>query len=117
MADNSKVYNMSLAKVYPLLVNKVVRKGRTQNDVDFVTSWLTGYSIEKISELVASDISYGDFFAGAHINPDAYLIKGSVCGVKVHEIEDPFMRQVRILDKLVDDLAKGKPIEKILPQK
>lgn len=115
--DNSKVFNMKFARTYPLLIAKAERKGRSKEEVYTLTSWLTGYSADEIQAHLDSDISYGDFFAGA---PDAEansaLVKGTVCGVKVENIEDPFMRQVRALDKLVDDLAKGKTLDGIIPK-
>lgn len=112
---NDKVYKMKFAKIYPLLVNKAVRKGRTNDEVDTVISWLTGYSKEAIDELAQSDVNYGEFFENApQMNPNRELIKGSVCGVKLAEIEEPLMLEIRRLDKLVDELAKGKAVEKIL---
>lgn len=112
---NEKVYAMSFAKVYPLLVNKAERKGRTKQEVDQVTSWLTGYTPEQIDEFVESSITYGTFFRNAPcMNPNRKLIKGSICGIKVEKISEPLMREIRYLDKLVDELAKGKPMEKIL---
>lgn len=108
------ISKMAFAKIYPLLVQKAEKKGRTRAEVDLVTSWLTGYSPEQLSSMLSSDINYGDFFGHAPcINPDSRMIKGSICGVKVETIEDPFMRNVRCLDKLVDDLAKGKSLEKM----
>lgn len=112
---NEKVFAMSFAKVYPMLITKAERKGRTRNDVLEVTSWLTGYTPEQIEELIQSDVSYGDFFRNAPArNPSRKLIKGVICGIKVELIEDPLMQEIRYLDKLVDELAKGKPMEKIL---
>ena len=106
---------MSFAKVYPMLIAKAERKGRSRDQVLAVTAWLTGYSNEQLEELLASDITYGDFFRNAPaLNPARKQIKGSVCGVKVETIEDPLMQEIRYLDKLVDELAKGKPVEKIL---
>ncbi|MEI3348885.1 MAG: DUF2200 domain-containing protein [Dysosmobacter sp.] len=99
----------------PLLVNKAEKKGRTREEVDQVTAWLTGYSTEDIARLEQSDTSYGDFFRSAPaMNPNRILITGKVCGVRVEEIEDPLMREIRYLDKLVDELAKGKSMEQIL---
>ena len=112
---NEAVYAMKLSRVYPLLVNKAVRKGRTKAEVDEVISWLTGYSADEIARLVDSDIDYGTFFSEAPTpNPNRALIKGVVCGVRVEDIEEPLMREIRYLDKLVDELAKGKPMEKVL---
>ena len=105
------VFDMKLSKVYPLLVKKAERKGRTREEVDRVTAWLTGYDMETLD----LDVTYREFFDRAPaMNPRASLIKGSVCGIKVEEIEDPLMQKIRWLDKLVDELAKGKKMEKIL---
>lgn len=113
--DNEKVYGMRFAKIYPLLVSKAVRKGRTQNEVDEVIRWLTGYSQEALTRLAESDIDYAAFFQNAPaLNPNRALIKGSVCGVKIEEIVEPLMREIRYLDKLIDELAKGKAMDKIL---
>ena len=112
---NEKVFAMSFAKVYPMLIAKAERKGRTRDEVLAVTAWLTGYTSEQLEELLDSDITYGDFFSNAPaLNPARKQIKDSVCGVKVETIEDPLMREIRYLDKLVDELAKGKPMEKIM---
>ena len=106
---------MPFAKVYPFLVAKAERKGRTREEVDQVTTWLTGYTPEELAELEQSDTSYGDFFRNAPaMNPNRMLITGKTCGIRVEEIEDPLMRDIRYLDKLVDELAKGKTMEKIL---
>ena len=102
---------MKVSAVYPLLVRKAERKGRSKAEVDQVISWLTGYEMSTVDP----DITYADFFANAPaMNPRAKLITGSVCGIRVEEIADPLMQQIRWLDKLVDELAKGKPLEKIL---
>ena len=112
---NEKVFAMSFAKVYPMLIAKGERKGRTRDEVLQVTAWLTGYSKEELEKLLDTEITYGDFFRNAPaMNPERNQIKGSVCGVKLETIQDPLMREIRILDKLVDELAKGKPMEKIL---
>ena len=112
---NEKVFAMSFAKVYPMLIAKAERKGRSRDEVLAVTAWLTGYPNEQLEELLVSEISYGDFFRNAPaLNPARKRIIGSVCGVKVETIEDPLMQEIRYLDKLVDELAKGKPVEKIL---
>lgn len=113
--DNEKVYQMSFAKVYPLLVNKAIRKNRTKEEVDEITTWLTGYSQAELDEMAEGDITYGDFFRNApELNPNRKLIKGKICGISVEEIEEPLMREIRYLDKLVDELAKGKAMDKIL---
>lgn len=110
------IFDMKFNKVYPLLIAKAERKGRTKAEVDEITCWLTGYSSESIQKAMAEDaLTYGEFFENAPaMNPNASLIKGSICGVKIEEIEDPLMRKIRYLDKLVDELAKGKAMEKIL---
>ena len=114
-SSNEKVYAMSFAKVYPLLVNKAVKKGRTAAEVDQVTSWLTGYTPEQIAAAAVSDLAYGDFFRQAPApKPARTLVTGVVCGVRVENIDEPLMQDIRRLDKLVDELAKGKPMEKIL---
>lgn len=113
--EDEKVFAMSFAKVYPMLIAKAERKGRTKGEVFQVTQWLTSYTPEEIEAMMQSDISYGDFFRKAPgLNPNRKLIKGSICGVKVELIEDPLMQEIRYLDKLVDELAKGKAMEKIL---
>lgn len=110
-----KVFQMSFAKVYSLLVAKAEKKGRTRAEVDAVTSWLTGYSQTELDSMRESSITYGDFFRRApNPNPNRSLIKGVVCGIRVETVEDPLMREARYLDKLVDELAKGKPMEKVL---
>ena len=109
------VTEMDFAKLYSLLVAKAEKKGRTREEVDQVTAWLTGYTPEELAQLEQSDMSYGDFFRNAPaMNPNRTLITGKICGVRVEEIEDPLMRDIRYLDKLVDELAKGKAMEKIL---
>ena len=109
------VTEMAFAKLYSLLVAKAEKKGRTREEVDQVTAWLTGYTPEELARLEQSDMSYGDFFRSAPaLNPNRTLISGKICGVRVEEIEDPLMRDIRYLDKLVDELAKGKAMEKIL---
>ena len=114
MAGN-KVFDMSFAKVYPLLIAKAEKKGRSRDEVFQVTSWMTGYTSAELEDLLAGDKTYGEFLSGAPCpNPARMNVKGKVCGVQVDAIEDPLMRDLRILDKLVDDLAKGKSLEKIL---
>ena len=112
---NEKVFQMDFGKVYELLLNKAVTKGRTQTEVDEVIFWLTGHNTESLEKALTSSVCYGDFFRNAPTpNPNRTLIKGVVCGIRVEEIEDPLMREIRYLDKLIDELAKGKPMEKIL---
>ena len=109
------VFSMSFAKIYPLLVQKAERKGRTQVEVDEVVFWLTGYDAEGLKSQLDKNVDLATFYAEApRMNPNRDLIKGSVCGVRVETIEDPLMKQIRQLDKLVDELAKGKAMEKIL---
>ena len=112
---NEKIYAMSFAKIYPLLVNKAVKKGRAEDEVNEIIQWLTGYSTEEIKTAFESAVSYESFFKNAPaMNSKRKLIKGSVCGVKVEEIKEPLMQEIRYLDKLIDELAKGKKMECIL---
>lgn len=113
--ENEKVYQMKFAKIYELLVNKAVRKDRTKEEVDEIIRWLTGYKQEELDQMSVSEIGYGEFFQNApELNENRKKIKGAVCGVRVEEIEEPLMQEIRYLDKLVDELAKGKQMEKIL---
>ena len=113
--ENEKVFAMSFSKVYGLLIAKAERKGRTRAGVEEVTFWLTGYTAQQIDELMDSEISYGDFFRQTPaMNPNREKITGVVCGVRVENVEDSLMRDIRYLDKLVDELARGKAMEKIL---
>ena len=115
MMAEPKVFQMGFAKVYGLLVSKAEKKGRTRAEVDTAARWLTGYTQPELDSLLESAATYGDFFRQApRPNPDRALIRGVVCGVRVEEVADPLMREARYLDKLVDELAKGKPMEKIL---
>lgn len=110
-----KIYSMSFASVYPHYVNKAERKGRTKTEVDEIITWLTGYSKEELEEQLEKKTNFETFFAEApQLNPSRSLIKGVVCGVRVEDIEEPTMREIRYLDKLIDELAKGKALEKIL---
>ena len=113
--ENEKVYQMKFAKIYELLVNKAVRKDRTKEEVDEIIRWLTGYKQEELNQMSVSEIGYGEVFQNApELNENRKKIKGVVCGVRVEEIEEPLMQEIRYLDKLVDELAKGKQMEKIL---
>jgi hypothetical protein len=105
---------MTVARVYPLYVTKVEKKGRTSAEVDEVIQWLTGFDETALRRYLADGTTFEEFFADAHLNPNAGLITGVICGVRVQEIEDPLLQKIRYLDKLVDELAKGKPMEKIL---
>lgn len=109
-----RIFTTSVASVYPHYVAKAERKGRTKAEVDQVIEWLTGFDAATLQHHLDAGTTFHDFFDAAHLNPNATLITGSVCGVKVQEVEDPLMRQIRYLDKLVDELAKGRPMEKIL---
>lgn len=109
------VFSMPFGKVYPLYVQKAEKKGRTKEEVDTCILWLTGYDQEGLKEQVEKGNDFATFFAQAPLlNPNSTLIKGVVCGVRVENIEDPLMQKIRYLDKLIDELAKGKAIEKIL---
>ncbi|MFB0971733.1 MAG: DUF2200 domain-containing protein [Tissierellia bacterium] len=113
--NNEKIYKMSFAKVYPLLVQKAERKGRTKAEVDEIITWLTGYNNLELNAIIEQDTNYEEFFNNApKLNPNVDKIKGVVCGIRVEEIEDPLVKKVRWLDKLIDELAKGKSMEKIL---
>lgn len=105
---------MSFASVYPLYVQKAERKGRSQHEVDEVIRWLTGFDDSALQRHLAEGTTFLDFFADARINPHASLITGVICGLRVEQIEDPLMQQIRYLDKLVDELARGKSMDKIL---
>lgn len=114
---NERVYRMAFSSVYPLLVQKVERKGRTIFELNTVICWLTGYDERGLHAQIDKGVDFETFFAEApHINPNAYKITGVVCGIRVEEIEDPLMQKIRWLDKLVDELAKGKPMDKVLRQ-
>lgn len=113
--EKSKVFRMKFAKVYPLLVQKAERKGRTRQEVDQVICWLTGYAGETLNQQLQKDVDYRTFFEEAPcINPNRAKITGKICGIAVEAVEDPLMQNIRYLDKLIDELAKGKPMEKIL---
>ena len=109
-----RIFTTSVSSVYPRYVAKLERKGRTKAELDEVIRWLTGYSEKQLLKHLSKETSFMDFFSGATLNPNASLITGSVCGVKVQDIDDPLMQEIRYLDKLVDELAKGKSMEKVL---
>lgn len=109
------IYKMSVAKVYPFYVEKAEKKGRTKAEVDEIICWLTGYSQRELEEQLEKETDFETFFAEApQMNPNRALIKGVICGVRVEEIQDPLMKEIRYLDKLIDELAKGKAMDKIL---
>jgi len=109
-----RIFTTSVSSVYPHYVAKVERKGRTNAELDQVIEWLTGYDAAALQEHLAADTTFEAFFAGARLNPNVSSITGVVCGVRVEDIDDPLMQKIRYLDKLVDELAKGKPMEKVL---
>jgi hypothetical protein len=110
----SRIFTTSVASVYPLYVAKAERKGRTQQEVDEVIEWLTGFDDATLRRHLEAGTTFEEFFADADLNPHADQITGSVCGVHVQDVEDPLMQRIRYLDKLVDELAKGRPLEKVL---
>jgi hypothetical protein len=110
-----RISSMSFASVYPLYVAKVEKKGRTTEELDEVIGWLTGFDDAELKQHLGERTTFEDFFADADLNPNASLITGVICGMRVEEIEDPLMQKIRYLDKLVDELARGRSMEKILP--
>ena len=115
--NDQRVFAMQFAKVYPLYVQKAERKGRTKEEVDQIIFWLTGYDRRGLQSQIEQQVGLETFFEQAPaVNPDSSLIKGVVCGVRVEDVEDPLMQKIRYLDKLIDELARGKAIEKILRQ-
>jgi hypothetical protein len=117
MADNTKIYKMVLADVYPAYIENAERKHRTKEEVNKIIFWLTGYRYIKLKQQIAKKSDFETFFNEApQINPNASKITGTICGYRVEEIEDKLVQKVRYLDKLIDELAKGKPLEKILRQ-
>ena len=113
-SSGHRFHAMTVARVYPLYLAKVERKGRTRAELDAVIGWLTGYDEAELDQHLAAGSTFADFFAGARLHPNATLITGVICGVRVETIEDPVVQQVRYLDKLVDELAKGRALEKVL---
>ncbi len=113
-----QIFTMSFARVYPLLVSKAEKKGRTKSEVDEIIRWLTGYTQGEMEEQIKKQIDYETFYKEApRLNPSRTLIKGVICGVRVEDIEEPIMQEIRYLDKLIDELAKGKSMDKILREK
>lgn len=109
-----RIAKMTFASVYPHYVAKVEKKDRTKKELHEVIEWLTGYDAKKLKSLIRDEVTFEEFFEKATLNPNAHLIKGVICGYRVEEIEDPLIQQARYLDKLIDELAKGKKMEKIL---
>ena len=112
--QDERIAQMVFASVYPMYVAKVEKKGRTKKELDQVIEWLTGFDNKKLQELIKAKVTFAAFFRQASLNPNVHLITGVICGYRVEEIKDPLTRQVRYLDKLVDELAKGRTMEKIL---
>ncbi len=113
---NERIVKMTFASVYPLYITKIQRKGRTIDELNQVIEWLTGFNQQKIQELIEDKVYFETFFERAKLNPNAELIKGTICGYKIEEIKNPLTKKVRYLDKLIDELANGKKMEKILRQ-
>ena len=114
LAQVSRIFTTSVAAVYPHYVAKVEKKGRSRAELDQVIEWLTGFDEAALADHLAAETTFEDFFAAARLNPNASLITGSICGIRVEDVEDPLMQKIRYLDKLVDELAKGKAMEKVL---
>jgi hypothetical protein len=112
--QNQRLAKMTFATVYPLYIAKVEKKDRTKEELHQVIEWLTGFDNKKLQELIKENVTFETFFKHASLNPNARLITGMICGYRVEEIEDPLTQQIRYLDKLVDELAKGRKMEKIL---
>lgn len=113
-SHNERIAKLTFASIYPLYIEKVEKKGRTKAELDQVIQWLTNFDKKKLQELIKENATFENFFQQASLNPNANLITGVICGVRVEEIENPLTQQIRYLDKLVDELAKGKKMEKIL---
>ena len=114
-ATNQRLFAMPFARVYPLYIEKAEKKGRTKSEVDAIIRWLTGYTQRQLDSQIKKETNFQTFFNEApKLNPSRSLIKGTICGIRVEEIADPTMREIRYLDKLIDQLAQGKPMEKIL---
>ncbi|WP_242920197.1 DUF2200 domain-containing protein [Pontibacter liquoris] len=113
---DAKIAKMTFASVFPHYITKVERKGRTKEELHQVIAWLTGFDDKKLQELIDRNVTFETFFTQANLNPNAHLITGVICGYRIEEIENPLTQQVRYLDKLVDELAKGRKMDKILRQ-
>lgn len=113
-AHNERIAKMTFASVYPLYLAKVEKKGRTRKELHKIIEWLTGYDNDELKDQIEKNVTFETFFKNAKLNPNAHLITGLICGYRIEEIENPLTKQVRYLDKLVDELAKGKTMEKIL---
>jgi hypothetical protein len=113
---DQRVAQLTFASVYPHYLAKVTKKGRTQEELHQVLEWLTGFNDEKISEMIDCKVTFQTFFDEAHLNPNAHLIKGLICGYRIEEIQTPLTRKVRYLDKIIDELARGRALEKIMRQ-
>jgi hypothetical protein len=111
---DDRVAKMKFSSVYPHYVNKVEKKGRTKEELHQVIEWLTGFDDKKLQELIDQKVTFEEFFANAKLNPNAHLIKGVICGYRIEEIETPLTKQARYMDKLVDELARGRKMDKIL---
>lgn len=111
---NEKVFKMAFSSVYPMYVQKAEKKGRTKEEVDSIIHWLTGFDDKSLKQHLENKTTFENFFAEAKLNPNASKITGTICGYRIEEIEDPLMQKIRFLDKLIDELAKGKTMEKIL---
>ncbi|MBK8951339.1 MAG: DUF2200 domain-containing protein [Chitinophagaceae bacterium] len=112
--SNTRVYKMAFGGVYPHYIQKAEKKGRTRAEVDEIIRWLTGYTQQALQKIIDNKTDFETFFAKAQLNPNASKITGTICGYRVEDIEDPLMQKIRYLDKLIDELAKGKVMEKIL---
>lgn len=111
-----KIFGTTVASVYIHYLNKVVRKGQSQADMDTAICWLTGFGVDELHQKIDAGLTFKEFFDQADLNPNASLITGVICGVRIEEIQDPLMQKIRYLDKIVDEVGKGRPLEKVLRQ-
>ena len=114
LTQDQKIAKMTFASIYPHYVNKIEKKNRSKDELHEVIKWLTGFKFEELEKFIEQNITFESFFMNATLNKNAHLITGTICGIKVEEIKNPITKQVRYLDKLVDELAKGKDLDKIL---